>query len=1324
MLFCDNNLCLSRYQTEAKMRIYVYHCNTGKTPNMTKKLTILIMVLLTYSGIQAQTKSLLYEISGNGLTAPSYIYGTMHVSDRIAFHLTDSFFIALKSADVIALESNPETWIENDFGNPDKSSRNAYEYDAYDYGYGYNQSDFYTTSTKIEFPDANTYAGMFADYSWLINGYLYRYDAQRTDYEEETYLDLFIFQCGKKLSKDIAALEGEQEVLKLLQKAYEPSKDEDEEKKYIEKKRMQEAFKEDGISINEQIDQAYRDGDLDRLDSLERITSPSSQFHKYFIEERNVNMVNRLDSILRSGKIVFTGIGAAHLPGQRGALTLLREMGYTVKPVKGKISNKSAKEKNKIDAIHFSHTPKLQTASDSSFTVSTPGKLYSLSWNTINQYYLYPDMSNSAYYSVMRITHKGDVKQQSQQEILEEIDKLLFENVPGDITNKTPISLPNGYIGYDITSKTKRGNYMRFKLYVTPLETIVFKASGIGDFVIKSKEMQTFFSSINFKKTEAGAWSTYQPKWGLFSVNAPAMRLSTETSENSSILNEQSIVELQARDNNGFYYLTGYYLNEANNFEEDSFELVQLTDMFTEQFKKSNYTKVDDNFGNQNNYPAYSRTSKSNENYVHTKVIINGPYYFLLAAFTQEANAPDKFLNSFQMNNFVYQQPFEYYVDTALDFTVQTIIPKVDTLLTIDEISYGNYYRYDYGDEEDEEDISYLSQDKGMLFSSEVTPENIAVMSHKYNKFYAQDDSKLFWESFDSVYTNYGNFHLSRRKFVERDSIQELSFYITDTNSTRAVYRKFILKDDVLFSLVTTIDTLKGPSKFVSTFYDTFAPGDSISGRSIFTSTTNLFFEQLNSEDSVLRKQALNSLVTVDLKNKDAVAMMQFIQSPRFKTLDADDRATFIYQLGELKHPDIVPFLKSIYLAAGDTSMFQLAALRALSSQQSDTALAAFMELLYIETPLAKEGVTLDYLFYHFADTIELSTKLFPALLDFISFPEYKTGIYNLLSTISANDKIKVKPHTALKKQILTEATAEYKRNMVTVEEDDYAFSYRDYQNKYYFPSLGSMVGGRTYFYYGSYTGPDEMENYSSYGYDYAYNYEDYDVSDYLDYNNLYGEVDSLNKFPWAHNLQDYYSILLTTFYDDPGVKKYFDKILQSKDEELIYTTALTLQTTNKPVPDSVWMNLQKSREWRYIIMKKLTEFKKTELIDSSYTNPLSITEACLYQYEFTDEEDSIQFVERREVDGVLGKGYIYFYKSKLDDDRTWHLDCIGLQPLTEGEYTLEPEFIYFGKVILDEEQMQEQITEIIDTYHLIGRTRVSTTLSDDLYGYDYDYDY
>src|SRR5437764_2889491 len=55
-------------------------------------------------------KSLLWEITGNGLTRPSYLFGTMHVSDKLVFHLGDSFYTAIKSADVVALETNPETW--------------------------------------------------------------------------------------------------------------------------------------------------------------------------------------------------------------------------------------------------------------------------------------------------------------------------------------------------------------------------------------------------------------------------------------------------------------------------------------------------------------------------------------------------------------------------------------------------------------------------------------------------------------------------------------------------------------------------------------------------------------------------------------------------------------------------------------------------------------------------------------------------------------------------------------------------------------------------------------------------------------------------------------------------------------------------------------------------------------------------------------------------------------------------------------------------------------------------------------------------------------
>src|SRR6476620_8898601 len=62
--------------------------------------------------------SLLWEITGPGMKKPSYLFGTMHVSSKMVFHLSDSFYIGLKNADVVALETDMGTW-QDDFAKYD-----------------------------------------------------------------------------------------------------------------------------------------------------------------------------------------------------------------------------------------------------------------------------------------------------------------------------------------------------------------------------------------------------------------------------------------------------------------------------------------------------------------------------------------------------------------------------------------------------------------------------------------------------------------------------------------------------------------------------------------------------------------------------------------------------------------------------------------------------------------------------------------------------------------------------------------------------------------------------------------------------------------------------------------------------------------------------------------------------------------------------------------------------------------------------------------------------------------------------------------------------
>jgi uncharacterized protein YbaP (TraB family) len=85
---------------------------------MKRTLVVLLALLPLLSEAQSKNKtrkypSLLWEITGKGLKKPSYLFGTMHVSSKIAFHLADSFYLGIRNADVVALETNPESWQED-----------------------------------------------------------------------------------------------------------------------------------------------------------------------------------------------------------------------------------------------------------------------------------------------------------------------------------------------------------------------------------------------------------------------------------------------------------------------------------------------------------------------------------------------------------------------------------------------------------------------------------------------------------------------------------------------------------------------------------------------------------------------------------------------------------------------------------------------------------------------------------------------------------------------------------------------------------------------------------------------------------------------------------------------------------------------------------------------------------------------------------------------------------------------------------------------------------------------------------------------------------
>ncbi|MCA1481789.1 hypothetical protein, partial [Bradyrhizobium sp. NBAIM08] len=128
-----------------------------------------------------------------------------HVSNKLAFHLGDSFYVALNNVDVVAIETKPEIWQQKLFENDDAELlknmyglKNIFSSFAGDY-LKKGSLAFGKYEKGIEVALAMEPA--------MVNNLLYRNYDYNTDFEEDTYLDMYIYQIGCKLKKQTTGVE-------------------------------------------------------------------------------------------------------------------------------------------------------------------------------------------------------------------------------------------------------------------------------------------------------------------------------------------------------------------------------------------------------------------------------------------------------------------------------------------------------------------------------------------------------------------------------------------------------------------------------------------------------------------------------------------------------------------------------------------------------------------------------------------------------------------------------------------------------------------------------------------------------------------------------------------------------------------------------------------------------------------------------------------------------------------------------------------------------------------------------------------------------------
>ncbi|MFL5765014.1 MAG: TraB/GumN family protein [Bacteroidia bacterium] len=1215
-------------------------------------LSFLFFSFFLSGTIAAQTEtaprkyqSLLWEITGNGMKKPSYLYGTMHVSDKVAFNLTDSFFVAIKNCDAVALELNMDTWMDEIMKTREA---NAYKNTAMFYAKPYG---FYKGAFDLDIPKEKDLKGLLQFSPSISNSLLYRNNRYESDYEEDNYLDVFIFQSGKKLNKKIFGLENfrttEEFSARATIETAELVEDEKAKEDIDDQNRLRLKQITNGRTQAEAIEDVYRKGDLDLLDSINKL-SDTPLFTKYMLNERNKIMAAHMDSIMQLMPL-FTGVGAAHLPGNDGVIELLRKMGYKVRPVIS--SQYDTKTKTKIDETRVPVTFHTEYVPDSTFSVSVPGKLSEFYDKGSYKYYLNNDMSNGSYYCIQRMNHYGSLTNETPEHILKRIDTLIFENISGKLLSKKEIKSQNGYPGVEITNKTRKGDSQRYQIFISPSEIFIFKMSGSQDYVSKGTEAEAFFSSIRFQEKNA-APSRYKSALG-YSVDLPSTKV--VYSGNGLLSYQQEIVCANEKANDKYAITMMASLYDYEYIEEDTFELNMLTERFCRQ---ANYALLNREQLKEKNGAAMqfsAQIDKKPGSRIFGRVIISGPDYFLLVTNRDSTSAQD-FFNSFRTEEKISTAKYATIQDTSLFFSASTQ-SKTNEYTHLTEVqSKAAGARYKKKEKNSKNDEKFLPKRESIVYTSPETGEQVYVEFRKFSMFFQQEDMETFWKSRIQTISSQSGMVASRIVKTKNDKFSQVDLLLTDTNSTRGISVKLIQRCGSLYTLKAVVDTVTGMSNYAKTFFDSFVPKDTCIGLDVTSNKLDTyFFDKLYSSDTAVAKQTKTAIeyVQVNMLQANVPSLISTIENKEFSKLATSDKKELLYSFGSLRSKEVLPFLEKTYTRFADSVEVQLTVLKAIARQKTVESCKSFLKLLRSDLPVTSSDLSIANVFVYFYDSLQTSATLFPEILKYTKYPEYKTTIYKLFRKLKEENLIKPKAYKKQVDGILMDGNYELKKFM---SEKD-----RDREPSKYLTTTKSGV--------------------------------------------LYDGLNSSQQKMYC------YAALLSPYYKKGSTKAFFDKLLKTTNSDkfkvMIYGTLIK---NNCAPPDTVLRHYASALSSRITLYQVLKEQNKLDRFDKKYGKQKELVISQLFGAPDNPNKDTVALVSKIATRCDNKDGYFYVFKARPKDKKVWKLYCSGVHPADEDQVNLNPDFTKTNVAFENDVQLKKTTDGMLQLIRIDNRKRASSS--------------
>jgi uncharacterized protein YbaP (TraB family) len=962
-------------------------------------------------------KTLLWQITGNGLQKPSYLFGTMHLQDKRIFNLGDSLYYYFGKADGFAIEIDFNEYIDSVLVQVFREKEEE-ELNGGDGKREGTKIDVIADSTKaivdsVIAASGGTSSARIKGPSKKILRKLREERIRRLlKYGEmPTILDAYLYGLAMRQGKWLGAVEDVKDQLNLRDEMGKEIDEEDEAMQTDDKLRL----------TLEKMIGIYLDQDLNQIETYS-LNYGSAVLKKILFNNRNIKMARSVDSLSRL-RSMFYAVGAAHLPGDSGVIKLLRSKGFTVTPVFSNQKTAAEKYAANLSAIAWKRIEQEEKL----YSIEMPGT--PTNHNMFGEFVkmkVYVDITTFSVYMMghtlaqyedheLEATLKQMAKEMSNGYArLENFKKLNRGAMPG----AEGITFGNGY-------------YYRVQLFKKNNTSFILMLGTRKRPNLLTADADRYFNSFKAGELPAAAgtagWKQFGLKEKAFTVMMPAVPKRNNAFEKQAEGSNWDFTVYDYTDlTGGFYYIcqvrdirAGYFLDGDSAY----------FDSFKENIKESAEEVVKEEMTIHQGFPAYRFDALSKEEGIFYKTmnVVRGNRVYTLIVLgsinKKNESGPEEYFKSLQLTEYSFPQ---WKIQEAEDKSFFTW-------------GSSNYSIKKKEKEEEEDDdstrIHYISYNVHDATSYEVLRDVLPPL------FWVTDDSTFFKQRAYS----YKGFTDSVLKYerVNNGNLKGAEILVQSANNNNLKKIRLLLHGDTLITLLTFIPTQYINNPDHNKFFSEFRMKNDKLRTSIFTNKADKLLKALQSKDSATFAEASSVLSLITFAKKDLPHLHDALLRPFPDDSLAyySTRTRLVNALADISDSSTVDFIRANYHSlGGDKEKIKMSLLDALADYKTAYSYTALKDLLINHPP--KELKENDRLSYRITDSLQLAVALYPELLSLLKNPLYWTSVADFTAKLVDSSIINIEMVRSFEKDLLY--SADTLLNGILQKEEFYSWEYLD----------------------------------------------------------------------------------------------------------------------------------------------------------------------------------------------------------------------------------------------------------------------------------------